>query len=119
MVKIEIDVERKGKAIAELDERNQKTASKIYENLPIEGMAKIWKEEVYFEIPIEMNYENKSPRAERGDVSYWPPGKAFCIFYGESQPYSDVNHVGKVTENLEMFKDVKDGDKIVLRKYRS
>ncbi|MFQ6055685.1 MAG: cyclophilin-like fold protein [Methanosarcinales archaeon] len=115
-MEIEIEVIGKGKAIAELDSRNPKTADKIYESLPIEANAKIWQEEVYFDIPLKLDYENKSPTSEKGDISYWPPGSAFCIFYGKSQPYSEVNHIGKITENLDLFLEVKDGDKIILRK---
>jgi len=39
-------------------------------------------------------------------------GSAICIFYGSSQPYSPVNIIGKVTKNLEMFRQVKSGMKI-------
>ncbi|MHC1635201.1 MAG: cyclophilin-like fold protein [Candidatus Methanospirareceae archaeon] len=113
---IEVEVTGRGKAIVELDDRNPMIAKKIYESLPIEGKANIWKEEVYFEIPLKLSDENTSPTAEKGDVSYWSPGNAICIFFGESQPYSPVNHIGKVVEGLELFRDVEEGDKIVLRK---
>jgi len=114
--KIEIEIEKKGKASAELDRRNLKTAKEIYENLPIEGRVKLWQEEVYFEIPLRLDYENKSAKSSKGDISYWPPGRALCIFFGESQPYSEVNHIGKISENLDIFYKVKQGDKIILRK---
>jgi len=42
-------------------------------------------------------------------LAFWPMGSALCIFYGESQPYSPVNLVGKVTNNLEAFQKVKSG----------
>jgi hypothetical protein len=41
-------------------------------------------------------------------------GSAFCIFFGKTQPYSAVNHIGKVTTGLEIFKSVVAGDRIVL-----
>lgn len=115
-MKIEIEVMGKGKAQAELDNRNPKTALKIYEALPIKGRANIWLEEVYFQIPKNLDYETPSSKASRGDLSYWPPGAAFCIFYGESQPASDVNHIGQITGNLPILEDVIDGDKIIIRK---
>ena len=114
-MKIEIEIDGKGKAIAEIDERNPDTAGQICKNLPLEGSAKIWQEEVYFEIPVNLMYENKSSDSIKGDISYWPPGNAFCIFYGDSQPYSDVNHIGSIIKNLKIFNTITNGDKIILR----
>jgi uncharacterized protein len=115
-MKVEIEVVGKGKAVAVLDDRNPETAKGIYESLPVKADATKWLEEVYFGMELKMDYENPSPRTEAGDLSYWPPGPAFCVFYGESQPVSDVNNFGKVTENLELFKQVQDGDKLIIQK---
>lgn len=115
-MEIEIEIIGKGKATGKLDGRNPETAKKIYEILPIPGDARIYLEEIYFEIPLELDYENPSGSAEKGDISYWPPGQAFCIFYGDSQPYSEVNHIGKITENLKVLKAAEEGDEIIIRK---
>jgi len=114
-MQLEIEVVGKGKALAELDDRNPETSKKIYENLPLEGNAQVWLEETYFQIPINLDYENASSTSVKGDLSYWPPGSAFCIFYGKSQPTSAVNHIGRVTNNLELLKKVKENDKIILK----
>lgn len=113
---LEIEVLGKGIARAKLDGRNPETAARLYKNLPMEGRANIWLEEVYFIIPLELEYENQSPTADKGDLSYWPPGAAFCIFYGESQPASPVNHIGQVTSNLELFREIEQEDTIIIRK---
>ncbi len=113
-MEIIIEVEGKGKARARLDGRNQETATRFFKTLPIKGKANIWLDEVYFIIPLELEYENQYSNANKGDISYWPPGAAFCIFYGESQPASPVNHIGKVTENLELFTEVEKEDKIII-----
>lgn len=115
-MELEIEVVGKGKATAKLDGRNPETATRFYKNLPLEGNAKCWLDEVYFIIPLELEYENQSPNADKGDLSYWPPGAAFCIFYGQSQPASPVNHIGKLTSNLELFKLVEPEDIIIVRK---
>lgn len=96
--------------------RSPKTADAILRNLPIEGMAALWQQEVYFDIPIKMGTEKASPTVEKGDLAYWPMGSAFCIFWGETQPYSPVNVIGKVTKNLELFEQVKSGTKITIEK---
>jgi len=93
-----------------------RTADAIVRNLPIEGMAALWKEEVYFDIPVKMGNEKAKAKVKKGDLAYWPMGNAFCIFWGETQPYSPVNLVGRVTKNLELFEKVKSGTKIVIEK---
>lgn len=89
-----------------------RTVDAIVKKLPLEGRAALWKEEVYFEIPVKMGEEKAKATVEKGDLAFWPMGNALCIFYGESQPYSQVNIVGRVTENLELFSRVKSGTRI-------
>jgi len=89
-----------------------RTIDMIVRKLPIEGRAALWKEEVYFETPIKMGEEKAKGTVETGTIGFWPMGSAICIFYGESQPYSPVNILGKITKNLELFKQVKSGTKI-------
>jgi hypothetical protein len=86
-----------------------RTVDAILKKLPIEGRAALWKQEVYFEVPVTMGEEKAKPTVKTGDLAYWPMGKALCIFYGNSQPYSAVNIVGQVTKNLELFSRVKSG----------
>jgi len=86
-----------------------RTVNTIAKKLPIEGRAALWKEEVYFEIPLKMGEEKPKPKVEKGDIAFWPMGNALCIFYGASQPYSPVSIIGKVTKNLELFARVKVG----------
>lgn len=115
-MKISIEVQGKGTAEAVLDERNPSTAQMFYENLPIYGEANTWLEEVYFQVPITTKYENPSKTTVKGDISYWPPGSAFCIFYGDSQPASEVNNIGTVLDNLELFFEVEENDKIIVQR---
>jgi len=93
-----------------------RTVDAIVKKLPFEGRAALWKEEVYFEIPVKMGEEKAKSKVEKGDLTFWPMGNALCIFYGKSQPYSPVNIVGKVTKNLELFERVKSGSVIRVEK---
>ncbi|MEM2924577.1 MAG: cyclophilin-like fold protein [Methanocellales archaeon] len=115
-MELEIEIIGKGRARAQIDDRNPVTAKAIFDKLPIEGEVKLWQEEVYFEVPFKLDYENPSEKSNQGDLSYWPPGSAICIFFGTSQPYSAVNHFGFILENLELFRDAREGDRIVVRK---
>ena len=89
-----------------------RTVDTLVRKLPIEGRAAIWKEEVYFEIPVKMGEEKAKPTVETGTIAFWPMGSAICVFYGQSQPYSPVSILGKITKNLELFKQVKSGTTI-------
>lgn len=113
---IEIEIKGRGKALAVLDGRNPEIAEALWQRLPIEARANLWGEEVYFDVPLEMKDENPEPGSKAGDVSYWSPGPAFCIFFGQTQPYSPVNRLGKIAEGLDLFREVKEGDRIVLKR---
>ncbi|MDI6904927.1 MAG: cyclophilin-like fold protein [Candidatus Bathyarchaeia archaeon] len=93
-----------------------RTIDMIVRKLPIEGRAALWKEEVYFEIPVKMGEEKAKGTVENGTIAFWPMGSAICVFYGETQPYSPVNILGKITRNLELFSRVKSGTKIKVEK---
>jgi len=84
----------------------------IIRKLPVEGRAALYKEEVYFEIPVRLGKEKAKSTLEEGTIAFWPMGSALCIFFGKSQPYSPVNILGKITKNLKIFKKVKSGDTI-------
>jgi hypothetical protein len=112
-VKIKFTIEGMGQAEGELVRfLAPRTIDMIVRKFPIEGRAALWKEEVYFETPVKMGEEKAKPVVETGTIAFWPMGSAICIFYGNSQPYSPVNIIGKVTGNLDVFKQIKSGTKI-------
>jgi hypothetical protein len=110
------------KTSAELND--SKTARKIWEALPIEGSVNTWGDEIYFSIPVKVGLENAKAVVSEGDLGYWPPGNAFCIFFGptpasegeEIRPASPVNVFGKIIGDPKIFKKVKSGAKIIIEK---
>jgi len=109
-IQIKLIIENMGEAEGELIRHMApRTVDAILKKLPVEGRAALWKEEVYFEIPVAAGVEKAKPTVKKGDLAYWPMGKALCIFYGNSQPYSPVNIVGQITKNLELLSKVKSG----------
>jgi len=109
-IKIKFLIEGLGEAEGELVRfLAPRTIDTIVRKLPIEGRAALYKEEVYFEIPIKMGEEKAKSIVEQGTIAFWPMDSALCVFYGKSQPYSPVSILGKVTSNLELFKQVKSG----------
>jgi len=112
-IKVKFLIEGLGEAEGELVRfMAPRTVDTIIRKLPVEGRAALWKEEVYFEIPIKMGEEKAKPTVETGAIAFWPLSAALCIFYGKSQPYSPVSLLGKITKNLEIFKQVKSGTRI-------
>ena len=79
------------------------TGKAIYGALPIRAKAQRWGGEIYFSIPVSCELEENSREVlEEGELGYWPPGQAFCIFFGptpasggdEIRAASAVNIVG-------------------------
>lgn len=94
--------------------------------LPLKGKANRWGEEIYFDIPVTASLEpGASDIVSIGDLGYWPPGNAFCIFFGPTQisrgaeirAASAVNIFGKIEGKLNDLKKVKDGDTVSIEKY--
>ena len=114
-IEVTIEVEDLGNARADLIRfYAPKTVEAILKKLPISGRAAHLKEKIYFETSIKMGGEKSTIKVEGGDLAFWPLKSAFCIFYGQSQPYSAVNIIGKVTANIALFNKVKDGDRILV-----
>lgn len=103
---------------------DSETAQKIWKTLPIEGSVNSWGDEIYFSIPVNIGVENAEEVVSEGDLGYWPPGSAFCIFFGltpasqgdEIKPASPVNIFGKIIGDSEVFKKVSSGAKIIVEK---
>jgi len=109
-IKVKFIIEGLGEAEGELVRfMAPRTIDTIVRKLPVEGRAALWKEEVYFEIPVKMGEEKAKSTVENGTIAFWPMGSAICIFFGQTKPYSPVNILGKITKNLELFKQVKSG----------
>jgi hypothetical protein len=110
------------KMSAELND--SKTAQKIWEALPITESVNTWGDEIYFSIPVKVGLENAKAVVSEGDLGYWSPGSAFCIFFGptpasqgeEIRPASPVNVFGKIIGDPKVFKKVRSGAKIIIEK---
>ncbi|MFC1915593.1 cyclophilin-like fold protein [Chloroflexota bacterium] len=101
-----------------------RTAEAIWEALPITARANTWGDEIYFTIPVKLELENGQELVEVGDLGYWPPGSAFCIFFGptpmsrgeEIRPASAVTIFGKVVGDATILRRVSSGAQIILEK---
>ena len=97
------------------------TAQAVWEALPIEGKANVWGDEIYFGIPVRAGQEADARAVvEVGELAYWPPGNAFCIFFGPTpasdderpQAASPVNILGRVLGDATLFRGVRGGTSV-------
>jgi hypothetical protein len=105
-----------------------KTVEKIVAALPIESDVMVWGDEVYFDVPVEMDEENAKETVSKGDLGYWPAGNTLCIFYGktpisesdeEIRPASAVNIVGRIAEPDRLKRlDPKGGERIRISEWQ-
>ncbi len=113
-------------ATAELND--SRTASAIWDALPIMARASTWGDEIYFAIPVRLDEEHAQATVSLGDLGYWPPGSALCIFFGptpasrtpdEIRPASPVNVFGRVQGDATRFKQVRSGEAVTVAKVES
>ena len=82
------------------------TGRALAEALPFEGQAQRWGDEIYFSVPqvVQELDDNAAVVVQVGDIGYWPPSRALCLFFGltpssvpgEIRPASAVNLVGRI-----------------------
>jgi hypothetical protein len=106
-----------GRVTAEAVLNDSDTAGAVWDALPLSVPGQTWGDEIYFGIPVKARSENARAVVELGDLAFWPPGSAFCIFYGptpasrgsEIRPASPVNVFGRVLGDPTVFKAVRSG----------
>ena len=104
--------------------KSNDTAKEIFKALPIQSKVNRWGEEIYFDIPVSLS---EAPDARQdmqvGELGYWPPGSAFCIFFGPTpasqdqtpRAASNVNPFGTVDGDATLFTSVQSGATITLK----
>jgi hypothetical protein len=116
-----------GPVSAQASLNDSPTARAVWAALPIEAAAQTWGDEIYFPIPVSLPEDDAAQAVVAlGDLGYWPPGRAFCIFFGptpasqgdECRPASPVNVLGRVDGDPRVFKTVRAGVRIRLERDR-
>ncbi|SVA44751.1 uncharacterized protein METZ01_LOCUS97605 [marine metagenome] len=101
------------------------SADMFWNALPLTGRANTWGDEIYFNVNLQMQLDsNASDIVESGNIAFWPPGSAFCIFFGrtpaslgdEVRAASAVNVLGKIDGDEREFRSVPSGEEVRLEK---
>ena len=101
---------------------NSSTADLLWSALPIQASGSTWGDEIYFRTSIQAEEEDAQEVVDMGDVAYWPPGQALCLFFGptpasqgdEIRPASPVNIVGKIEGDPAVLKQVGSGSQVTV-----
>ncbi|GLO60323.1 hypothetical protein MACH09_08310 [Vibrio sp. MACH09] len=100
------------------------TASELLSELPIRSRVRRWGDEIYFPTPVDMDVSADAQEiVEVGDVAFWPPDQALCLFFGPTpcsqngkpQAASAVNVVGKLLGDVTILARVTDNSQIEVR----
>ena len=96
-------------------------ATAVAEALPLEGDADQWGDELYFSIPVRGEFADQR-RADFGvgELGFWPPGNAFCIFYGPTPASSDDQPmmaspgipIGQITDDATVLRKLNGGTQV-------
>jgi len=97
---------------------DSETAQRVWDALPFRAAANRWGEEIYISVPVDMGLEDGARQDVCvGDLGFWPPGAAFCVFFGPTpvssgdapRAYSPVNVFGRVVGDATVLTTVRDG----------
>ena len=101
------------------------TSNLIWDSLPINSSVSTWGDEIYFSIGLNFPEDsNATDVVESGTLAFWPPGNAFCIFFGktpasngdEIRAASPVNIIGSISGDEKVFRSIAPGTKIIISK---
>ncbi|UGA57676.1 cyclophilin-like fold protein [Vibrio sp. VB16] len=113
-----------GSIMLDIELNDSETAEKLLSELPIRSRAKRWGDEIYFTTPVEIDVASDAKETvEVGDVAFWPPDRALCLFFGptpcssngEPQAASAVNLVGKLLGDVSLLSRVTDNCQVEVR----
>ena len=105
---------------AELNDTD--AAEAVWNALPFSASGNTWGDEIYFRIPVAAEPEDLQEVVDFGDLAYWPPGNAFCIFFGptpasrgdEIRPASAVAVIGRITGDAAQLRRVSVGTTVTV-----
>ena len=105
--------------------RDTPTANLIYDALPLTSKVKKWGEEIYFEIPVDVELEDNARAVVKfGEIAFWNGGSAIAIGYGKT-PVSKENEIRLISPcniwadssfNKSYIEQIKENDTVQIEK---
>jgi hypothetical protein len=103
---------------------NTRTAKSLFRILPIKATINTWGDEIYFDVPLNVEIEDRKQVVQVGDVAYWPDGPSLCLFFGrtpasrgdEIRAASPVTILGRIIGDPKVLRAVRSGAAITVEK---
>ncbi|OGD56481.1 hypothetical protein A3K78_11170 [Candidatus Bathyarchaeota archaeon RBG_13_52_12] len=112
---IRIKIAEVGEAPGELNRLTAPlTVGDILKMLPINGRTVPAHGCVSIILGLKRGAEKPVTQVDAGTIAYWPRTGSLCIYPEATRTYGPVNKIGRVTGNLEIFKNLKSGSRIIV-----
>ena len=74
-------------------------------------MEDLYAREMCYHMPTALpTNEARRETYEVGDISYWPPGKSFVIFYKQNGEIINLQKIGRIDAGVDIFENTGDID---------
>ena len=114
-IPIKITVIDKGEARGYLNRLTAPlTVETILQMLPINSRTSPAMGHVSVLLGIKRGTEKPVDKVKAGTIAYWPRSDALTIYSKDMKPYSPVNKIGEIEENLELFNRLRSGSRIII-----
>jgi len=88
------------------------TVDHLVKRLPLEGMAGKWGSAVYFETGVKRGAEKRVRRMKAGEIGYWPPQSAICLYHKDQSPPAQMVKVGLMLDDPSPLGNVRPGGRV-------
>jgi len=107
-----LEIQGKAKISCDLKRHlSPRTVGTIMRSLPLEGHAHLLGQSIlYFETSIDSGIERARSEFKKGDVAFLPSSGSICFFINDVVSGKTMTPIGKLSDNIDVLKDVKSGD---------
>ena len=92
-----------------------KTVGLISRGIPFKSNAhKMGNSVIYIETTIESGIERPRTEFKKGDIAFMPYEGSICFFFADSSNVKSMSIIGKITNNIDILKEIKSSDIISL-----
>jgi hypothetical protein len=116
-IKIKITVVDKGEATGYFNRLTAPlTVEAIANKLPINTRTSPAIGHVSVLVGIQRGAEKPIDSVKAGTIAYWPRSDAITIYPKDTRPYTPVNKIGEIEENVELFNRLRSGSRIIIER---
>ena len=116
-IPIKITVIDKGEATGYINRLTAPlTVEAVARKLPINTRTTPAMGHVSILVGLQRGTEKPVSTVKAGTIAYWPRSDAITIYPKDTKPYTPVNVLGEIEENLELFNRLRSGSRIIIEK---